>query len=431
MIHRCINLDWLEIYCLEPQASPRDLDYYERMGYEVKSRPYGTPQYREMFTVWENGEPFLEIRRNPYSVKSEGGIFLPNSCHVRLCNNTCYEYDPVSHLRAFLVAHDYTYKAISRIDIALDFNEFDNTEKPEQFCKKYMSGKYSKVNQGRVSAHGEDTWTKRVFNSLKWGSDSSPITTKLYNKSLELKQVEDKPYIRQRWEDAGLDVSRDIWRMEFSFNSQMQTLKSKKSGEYIRKNLSDYDTRGKLLVQFFIMYAKYADFRKVEYTISKRGENKGKKVLKRKYDCRRKILFKMQDSVTYTPSRNVYKQKMIGRTDKILANRLYAMYNDDRLPDHVQKAAAELIGYFSLRGYVKELRVNLQPEFGTVAHSRQDEFDRRWTERKERKLLKILLNKYSLQTYRETIQRELDQLREAQKLNLPFAPIYEEDQTPF
>lgn len=431
MIERCINLDWLEIYCLEPSANPRDINYYETAGYEVKPRMYGTPQYREMFTVYEDGEPFLEIRRNPYSLKSEGGVFLPNACHIRLVNKACYEYDPISHLRAFLVAHDYEYKAISRIDIALDFNEFDNTETPERFCRKYMAGKYSKVNQGKVSAHGKDTWNERIFNSLKWGSDTSPITTKLYNKSLELREVEDKPYIRQRWEEAKLDLSRDVWRVEFSFSAQFQTLKSKRSGEYLRKNLSDYDTRNKLLVQFFIMYAKYMDFRKKEYTIARRGENKGRKVLKRKYDCKRKQLFVYAESIAYLPTRNQTRTKALGRTDRILANRLYKMVNDETLSRCHQKAAFELISYFRMHGYAKEVNLRLTAETPTHSTRTIDESLRRWRERKDRKLLKRLLTQCGLSVLQEAEERAIRAERYAQAVNLPFAPIYEGEISPF
>lgn len=65
---KCINLDWLEVYCIEPTAM--DANYFQNLGWQVNSRVYGTPLMREMFTLLgENGKPFLEIRRNPYSLK--------------------------------------------------------------------------------------------------------------------------------------------------------------------------------------------------------------------------------------------------------------------------------------------------------------------------------------------------------------------------
>lgn len=338
---RCINLDWLEIFAEEPAQCPHDANYFRGAGYKVKERAYGTPQYKEMFTLIADGEELFEIRRNPYSLKKEGGIFKENACHIRLCNRTCYEVDPVNHLRAFMLAHDYTYVSISRIDIALDFTKFDNGEKPEKFIEKYMRGKVAKVNQCRVSAHGTDEWARRIFNSLKWGSPSSPVTTKLYNKTLELKQGEDKPWIRQAWEAAGLDVSQDVWRVEFSLSAQMQTLQSLKNGEMFKKSIIHYDSRERLLKQFFILYNKYFDFRKC---IVNRKDN-GKMVYVRKYLCPRIELFKYDNDLPFKPCRNVTKRKRPDRIYKILANRLADIVDDDRNSREVMQAAQILVGW--------------------------------------------------------------------------------------
>lgn len=338
---RCINLDWLEIFAEEPADSPHDVAYFRNAGYKVKERAYGTPQYREMFTVMADGVELFEIRRNPYSIKKEGGIFKENACHIRLCNRTCYEVDPVNHLRAFMLAHDYKYVSISRIDIALDFTKFDNGEKPEKFIEKYMRGKVAKVNQCRVSAHGTDEWARRIFNSLKWGSPSSPVTTKLYNKTLELKQGEDKPWIRQAWDAAGLDVSQDVWRVEFSLSAQMQTLQSLKNGEMFKKSIIHYDSRERLLKQFFILYNKYFDFRRCLVNRKKDGSM----VYVRKYLCPRIELFKYANDLPFKPCRNVTMKKRPDRIYKILANRLAAIVEDDKNSREVMQAAQILVGW--------------------------------------------------------------------------------------
>lgn len=343
---RCINIDWLEIFAEEPADCPHDARYFRSVGYKVKERAYGTPQYKEMFTVMADGEELFEIRRNPYSLKSQGGIFKENACHIRLCNRTCYEEAPVDHLRAFMVAHDYSYKAISRIDICMDFNVFDNGESPERFIMRYMKAKVAKINQSNVSAHGTDTWSKRVFNSLKWGSPSSPVTTKLYNKTLELKQGEDKPYIRQAWETAGLDPAHDVWRVEFSLSAQMQTLQSLKNGEMFKKSLLHYDSRERLLKQFAILYNKYFDFRKLLVNRKKDGTL----VYVRKYLCPRIDLFKIAlDDCPYKPVRNVTKRKRPDRIYKILANRLSKIVDDDRNSREVMQAAQVIISWMVYR----------------------------------------------------------------------------------
>ena len=365
MKYRCINLDWLEIYAMEPIGQPRDAEYFKLHGFKVKVRAYGTPQYQEMFTLFADGQELFEIRRNPYSVKEMGGIFPKNACHIRLCNRTCYEIDPVNHLRAFLLTHDYTYKSISRIDIALDFNVFDNGMKPENFIMKYMRGKIAKINQSNVSAHGTDEWSRRVFNSLKWGSPSSPVSTKLYNKTLELKQGQDKPYIRQAWETAGLDTSQDVWRVEFSLSAQMQSLQSLKSGEMFKKSIIHYDSRERLLKQFYILANKYFDFR----TLLCNRKSDGKLVYVRKYLCPKIELFRFDSSlVPYKPIRNVTKQKRPDRIYKILINKLSAIIDDDRNARSTMKAAEEIIAYLCYKMHldVGDARYKFEDKFMIV-----------------------------------------------------------------
>ena len=90
---RCANIDWLECYCLEDSIGyPHDADYFRRKGWEVKERDYGTPMYRQMFTLYDHySEPFLEVRRVPKSDEVKvHGLFNQYSCHVRLCNRACY-----------------------------------------------------------------------------------------------------------------------------------------------------------------------------------------------------------------------------------------------------------------------------------------------------------------------------------------------------
>lgn len=403
---RCINLDWLEVFCIEPKTCPLDADYFRQKGYTVKVRQYGTPQYKEMFTLQLGREDFVEIRRNPYSKKSSGGIFEDTACHIRLSNRTCYEESPIDHLRAFLLAHDYTYKSISRIDIALDFNNFDNGQTPEQFITRYMTGKIAKVNQSNLSAHGTDTWTKRVINSLKWGSPSSPVSTKMYNKSLELKQKGDKEYIRQRWEEAGLDMSHDVWRIEFSLSSQMQTLQAVKTGETFKKSILHYDTRERLLLQWAILYKKYFDFR----TLKKHKTQDGKTILVRKYLCPRVALFENDGlGEAYKPTRNITKRKRPDRIWKILSNRLQQAMAEGTPSKDVVAASETLMSWLHYRMGIDILKEH-QPdmvmwnELERIRAASEDltpiDTSQRQTEY-EMRILSHLLVKYGLRLWRD------------------------------
>ena len=254
---KCVNIDWLEVFCSENALCTPE--YFMSRGYNVKLRPYGTPQYSMMFSIQDEAKrDIIEIRRCPYSLKSQGGIFNENDCHIRLSNRTCYCPDPIGFLRRFLLDHGYRLKLISRIDICLDFETFDNGMSPEFFVSEYMRGTFLKLHQSRLhsygsdyevtlAAHGKDTIKTKVWNSLSWGSKKSSITTKMYNKSLEMRQKKKKHYIINKWEKAGLHPDlNDIWRIEFSLSSAIKGYVRIDDGELLPSSLSLYDNEDKL-----------------------------------------------------------------------------------------------------------------------------------------------------------------------------------------
>lgn len=338
-MNRCVNIDWLQVFCAEPFGKTLDAAYYIRAGYRVEARAYGTPQYQEMFTVFEGDFPFIEVRRNPYSLKENGGIFNRRDCHLRLTNRACYSASPIDDLRRFLLAHDYVYKSISRIDICLDFNTFDRGDKPEKVLADYMENKISKINQCNIAAHGKDKWKGRVWNSLKWGSQNSMISTKLYCKSLELKEAHDKFYIRDQWDAAGLRQDIPVWRVEFSINSDLKAFVKLDTGELVSNKLTDYDTREKCLFRFHSLASKYFHFKYVEKM------DNGK--LRRKDRCKDKILFTIsKDEQAYKPV-PLTLQTEPNRTDKIIMRRLYQMQFDFNLPAREAEAINVIIHFFN------------------------------------------------------------------------------------
>lgn len=279
---RCVNLDWLEVHAKEPAGQPRDLFYYRSQGYEVRVREYGTRVYREMFTILApNYEPLLEVRRDPASQGIQG-IHEAEDCHIRLCNRTCYFDNAAIFLKNFLEKHGYTSVRLSRVDICLDFVQFDKGDNPQAFVRRYFQHRYAKINQGRISGHGDDTWSGQEWNSLSWGSKSSAVTTKLYNKTMELYDAKldrfRKPYIREAWHRCGLidDIQRvskngervDVWRVEFSLRSAVKNWVAieldgvHKKYQSLPNTLETYSDRPKLLVMFASLAQHYFRFKK-------------------------------------------------------------------------------------------------------------------------------------------------------------------------
>lgn len=299
---RCVNLDWLEVHCFEPSNDPHDATYFRRAGLEVVEREYGTRVYKEMFTISDRrGNPFVEVRRNPFSQGFQG-VHAAEECHLRLVNAACYYDDAAIRLQNFMDTYGYTFNRISRVDICLDFEKFDEGDDPAKFLSRYLRQIYSKINQGNITAHGTDRWDGQLWNSVSWGSPSSAIGTKFYNKTQELYDPTSgtfkKPHIRYAWLQCGLidDFHKvlkknedgwyqpQIWRIEFSIRSSVKkwfTIElngKERNYQSIRNTLAMYDCREKLVTLFAALQQHYFHFKHYE---------KGK----RKDRCDDKVLF--------------------------------------------------------------------------------------------------------------------------------------------
>lgn len=326
---RCINIDWLEVYVLEPAGlNARDAEFFRADGWIVSERSYGTRQYQEMFTLMQYGtmEPLLEVRRNPCGNKTSSGVFVldPRSCHIRLTNRTCYFPLAAKLLSDFLSRYQYDFQRISRIDLCLDFELFDSKDKPSRFLTRYLQGVYRRVRDSNIRVFGKDQWDGQTWNSASWGAKSSAVSVKLYNKTLELKEVKDKPYIRQQWAAAGLiddyqhmtrtkvqdgqsvTYSPMIWRLEFSIKSDVKTWltfqdpdikKTKQNPRGLRsiKNTLDcYFTQQQMIDIFASLQQHYFRFKYAEF------DEMGS--IKRKDRCKEKVLFywESEQQMVYT-----------------------------------------------------------------------------------------------------------------------------------
>lgn len=313
---RCVNLDWLEVHCFEPSNDPHDATFFRRAGLEVVEREYGTRVYREMFTISDRrGNPFVEVRRNPFS-QGYQGVHAAEECHLRLVNAACYYDDAAQRLQNFMDTYGYTFNRISRVDICLDFEKFDEGDDPAKFLSRYLRQVYSKINQGNITAHGTDRWDGQLWNSVSWGSPSSAIGTKFYNKTQELYDPTSgtfkKPHIRYAWLQCGLidDFHKvlkknedgwyqpQIWRIEFSIRSSVKkwfTIElngKERNYQSIRNTLAMYDCREKLVTLFAALQQHYFHFKHYE---------KGK----RKDRCEDKVLFNWKGvQLTYKVGRD-------------------------------------------------------------------------------------------------------------------------------
>lgn len=96
---------------------------------------------------------------------------------------------------------------VSRVDICADFyTQVDLAGIQEsEFVTKARS-----IDRHSVS---------RNFSGFSFAV-RSPLSARLYNKSLEMACKIDRPYLRELWIDSGWDGEQEVWRMEFQFRRQ-------------------------------------------------------------------------------------------------------------------------------------------------------------------------------------------------------------------
>lgn len=353
---RCVNIDWLEVYCEESAVQfPCNADYYRKHGYYVTEREYGTRVYNEMFFLDDaHGNHIIEVRRNPASGGSSFKGLTMYSTHIRLTNATCYRQDAVAVMRDFLIRHSYIFHRIFRIDVCYDFERFDSGDYPAKVARRIVEKKLLKINQGRISVHGEDRWASYDWESLSWGSPSSMVSTKMYNKSKELKSTGDhKPYIYVSWMNADLITdplhktktkpdgsvyTPEIWRIEFSIRSKADSWliiedseHKKKDGIKVKHTLSMFDAPDKLWQRFQGLAFHYFRFKIIAYKKQRKGvaanalgfiECQQTKELQRKDRMPDKVLFKFDDNDKYDRVKQMPKENKPFSEWKILKQRL-------------------------------------------------------------------------------------------------------------
>lgn len=332
----CINFDWFEVYTHESAVQPADADFFRGLGFVVLDRAYGTRVYAEMFTlVAPDGHPWLEVRRRPLS-----SVMHPRSIHFRLVNRSCYEPDGVQTLFRFLSDLGFSIEgrqvcSVSRVDVAFDFREFDTMPVPV-FLRNYLTGVYAKIGQSRFCSFGRDLYSDKVYHAIKWGSPSSMVSTKLYNKTLEMSEEKLKPWIIQQWVACGLladsyDEST-IWRLEFSISTDCSKWVVESNGietYYLNNDIEFWCNRKNLQCILAGLVRHYFRFVVIDEKVNK-------------YRAPRVSLFDFKDTECYRPVA-LSISRSSGRTEKLIVKRLDALLEEpllERFSQSIQNVKA-------------------------------------------------------------------------------------------
>ena len=238
-----LSIDWLSVFMLHQGLDDWTPVDSERFQYKTES--FGPRVFYRFVRVRmpnpEGGiDDFAEIQANPYS-----SILPSYAIIVRFVNRSLYLPNFWQLAYDLCVENNFAVSNISRIDICADFNEFAQIN-PKALIEGFAAKRLRHVgrgvgalyfNHGLGAEHDEFGHPSKDYGvnytGLSFGTHSSASRVYLYNKTFELLTQGDKPWIRDTWRAAGLDV-RNVWRLEVSIKQDGLKFKDKASGDIIQ-----------------------------------------------------------------------------------------------------------------------------------------------------------------------------------------------------
>lgn len=212
-----INVDWLQINCLG------------RLNSDVlpflKLLPYHTQVFEQVFEYSEGEQLIATIACKPFST-----IIDPYTHLVKFHNKVLYSPNFVAYAKELISRFGLSIKSFSRLDICVDFNLFMFGLKPESLISKFVNNEYLAIGRRPFKIHGT-SGKNATFEYLRFGKPDSEVSVYLYNKSLELEKVHQKPWIIASWQQYGKLNVHNVWRLEFSIKGNRLQQINKLTGE--------------------------------------------------------------------------------------------------------------------------------------------------------------------------------------------------------
>lgn len=319
-----ITCDWLQLYCHNQNPTELELTALFSTNYRFVKEDISSRQFRDIYSVYNcENDLYANIQLTPFS-----SIIDKNACIIKLSNRELYKSNFANVLINFLEVHNFKYRSISRIDVCYDFNTFCQGMKPRRLINSFLSKRILKNNQGSYHLMG-GTRLINDYSYIRFGTRSSAVCSYMYDKTKELREVKDKPYIRQLWKLNGIDDTQEVWRVEISIKSDMTHMVRTDTGEIFRLSPDDLKVQTDIESIFYSYAKKYFSFK----------INDGTKNKSRMKDV---ALFSRTNEVTTKPLRLTYCNDST-RSDKIFIKKLEKIKNELRHMDDNTLMAIEQI----------------------------------------------------------------------------------------
>lgn len=381
----CISVDWLQVYC----TCNRWIEREELAGvgrtYSMKKEEIVTKLWKEVYTIsWQKRE-IATVCRKPRSPQlNENGVTL------KLANRVLYSMQYVDILYELMDILGLSYVGVTRLDMCYDCNYLHDYKRVDEFLMQFLShAPYCAGHIIRTGSRSLIVNAKRCntgatsISAMRWGSPKSDIGAYCYNKSLELLEVKDKPWIRDTWEKNGLVnawnkeqwdsltekqrnriigageteqfISTPVWRFEISIKGHAKDLLDIRTGELFKLSPEYLRSQSKIESMFLTYAARVFDFRM----------STGQTQIKNYPPLQ---VFDVKEDISMKPIQvSLYADT--GRTEKVIVNKLEQLQETYSDLAGVKKASIEAAIEFvrTIAGY-KGCIVRKKKELRYLSH---------------------------------------------------------------
>lgn len=337
MMKYCISIDWLTCMYL----GYINLDIFQNCkqsvegeillnAFDMELLKYNNRQFKHLYKVTYTGKDFATIQADPFSK-----VLKPDMVLIKLTNYWLYHPEGMQLFEDLTKGLQLSYHNISRVDICADFNELEYC-KPEQFITKYVNREIRHKGRAKGCVHFRSTGVTNLrYNGLKFGTNESEVTTYLYNKTLEMQEEKDKPYIRDKWTAAGL--FGEVWRLEVSIKSGATEYAEKETGQviHITKELLKNAGQVKRVYHTFIdKYFSFIVWREGITNITREPVIQlfGDEVRPCRYLIRNVRAHDKSDKITI---KNIYLSAMHNKQGELVSNPVYMLQTARELAENV------------------------------------------------------------------------------------------------
>lgn len=357
----CISVDWLQVCCYSNNlAFLLNNDYYNKVDslpYWLELQPLETRSFARFIRVhtkvgndWRYCADILAV---PRSTMLNSNIVL-----VKIHNRFLYSQNYIKLLCNICATFKLSIKGLTRLDLCYDCNSFHNGLKPHKFIKEFVTAEFDspryiyKVGAKQFRVYGGKSVSSATkFSGIEFGSGKSSKRCYIYDKTRELEEVKDKPWIRQYWHENGLisDAKTHVYRAEISIKCDGMDLLNMSTGELFKLS-PEYLKSQPAIEKLFHFYAARMF----------RFHRKGKHTRVRDYD--RIELFENSPIITCKPKK-VCVNADTGRTEKICVStlsKLSCQYSD--LSQEYSSALSRCITFLSEVAGIKYSKEKLAKE---------------------------------------------------------------------